>query len=125
MKRILSFILVTVMLCLMLIPVTGCGPKADYASPHDVIVAADKGTNVIGKTVKVTASIDVTLGYFYTGTDIGLGVNVGVGVYKPDSAIPLDNHATGIYKGQTVIGTIKDYDDHLRTSRIILVEVND
>ena len=125
MRKTLSIILATVMLCLMLIPVTGCGPKADYASPHDAIVAADSGTNVIGKTVQVTASQDVTLGYFYTGTDIGLGVNVGVGVYKPNSAIPLDNRASGINKGQTLICTIKEYNDHLETSRILLVEVKE
>ena len=61
MKKTLSLILITFMFVMLLIPVTGCGAKADYANPHDAVVAADRGTNIIGKTVKVKASSDVTL----------------------------------------------------------------
>jgi hypothetical protein len=93
----------------------------DYSSPNAVIKAADSGVNVIGKTVKVTATTDVTLGYFYTKTDMSVGANVAVGVYSEDSILALDMDYTGIKKGQTVIGTIKYYDSELSSSRIILV----
>ena len=120
MRKTISLLLVTVILCIM-IPLTGCSDGADYSSPNAVIKAADSGVNVIGKTVKVTATTDVTLGYFYTKTDMSVGANVAVGVYSEDSILGLDMDYTGIKKGQTVIGTIKYYDSELSSSRIILV----
>lgn len=123
MRKTISIIFVTVMLCIM-IPLTGCSDgAADYANPHDVVVAADRGVNVVGKTVKVTATSDVTLGYFYNQSDLSLGANVAVGVYTDDNILGLDMDYSGIHKGQTVIGTIKYYDDALSSSRIILVSV--
>lgn len=124
MRKTISLILVTVMLCIM-IPLTGCSDgAADYSSPNAVIKAADSGVNVIGKTVKVTATTDVTLGYFYSKSDMSVGANVAVGVYSDKSIIGLDMEYEGIKKGQTVIGTIEYYDDELTSSRIILVSLD-
>ena len=72
--------MITVMLCAMLIPVTGCGKKTDYSNPHNAVVAADRGIRLEGKTLKVKATTDVTLGYFYNETDLGLGATVAVAV---------------------------------------------
>jgi predicted small lipoprotein YifL len=125
MKRKISILLITVMLCMMLIPVAGCGKKTDYSNPHNAIVAADRGIHLEGKTIKVKATTDVTLGYFYNETDLGIGANVAVGVYTDDNILGLDMDYTGIRKGQTVTGTIRYYDDHLKTSRIILIELDE
>lgn len=125
MKRKISILLITVMLCIMLIPVAGCGKKTDYSNPHNAIVAADRGIHIEGKTLKVKATTDVTLGYFYSETDLGIGANVAVGVYTEDNILGLDMDYEGIKKGQTVTGTIKYYDDHLKTSRIILIELDE
>lgn len=122
MKKTLSLILITVMCVMLLIPVTGCGEKADFSSPHDAVVAADRGINIIGKTIKAKATSDVTLGYFYGEPDLSVGANISVGIYKPDDFLGLDMDYEGIRKGQTVIGTIRYYDDHLNSSRIILIE---
>ena len=121
MKRTMSVLIVTVMLLVFLIPATGCMKKADYASPHDAIVAQQSGKNIIGKTMRVTADKDVTLGFIYTQTDIIVGANVGVGIYTDSNLLHLDQNYTGIHKGQTVVVKIVDYDDHLKTSINFLV----
>lgn len=79
------------------------------------------GNSVTIRHWRDTATTDVTLGYFYTKTDMSVGANVAVGVYSEDSILGLDMDYTGIKKGQTVIGTIKYYDSELSSSRIILV----
>ena len=124
MKKTMSFILITVMLFTLLLPVTGCTEKTDYSSPIAAVKAADNGVNIIGKTVKIKATSDVALGYFYGEMDIGIGANVAVGVYKEDSFLGLDMDYEGIKEGQTIVGTIKYYDDSIRTSRIILVSID-
>lgn len=121
MKKTMSILLVTIMLFAFLIPSTGCADKPDYASPHDAIVAQQSGENIIGKTMKVVADKDVTLGFIYTQTDISVGANVGVGIYTDSNNLHLDQDYTGIHKGQTVIVKIVDYDDHLKTSINFLV----
>jgi len=121
MKKTMSVLLVTVMLFAFLIPSAGCAKKADYDSPHDAIVAQRSGENIIGKTMKVTADKDVTLGFIYTQTDVAAGANVGVGIYTDDNILHLDQDYKGIHKGQTVIVKIVDYDDHLKTSINFLV----
>ena len=121
MKRTISTLLAVIMLFALLIPATGCTGKADYASPHDAIVAQQSGENIIGKTMRVTADKDVTLGFIYTQTDIAVGANVGVGIYTDDNILHLDKNYTGIHKGQTVLVKIVDYDDHLKTSINFLV----
>lgn len=121
MKKTMSVLLVAVMLFAILITGTGCMSKADYASPHDAIVAQQSGKNIIGKTMKVTADKDVTLGFIYTQTDISVGANVGVGIYTDKNILHLDQDYTGIHKGQTVVVKIVDYDDHLKTSINFLV----
>ena len=121
MKKTMSVLLVAVMLFAILITGTGCMSKADYASPHDAIVAQQSGKNIIGKTMKVTADKDVTLGFIYTQTDISVGANVGVGIYTDKNILHLDQDYTGIHKGRTVVVKIVDYDDHLKTSINFLV----
>ena len=121
MKRSISVLLVAVMLFAFLIPVAGCMKKADYASPHEAIVAHNAGVNVVGRTMKVTADKDVTLGFIYTQTDLEIGANVGVGIYTDKNALHLDKDYTGIHKGQTVVVKIVDYDDHLTYSINFLV----
>lgn len=121
MKKTISVLLISVMLFAFLIPAAGCAKKADYASPHDAIVAQQSGINIIGKTMKVTADKDVTMGFIYTQTDISVGANVGVGIYTDSNALHLDQNYTGIHKGQTVVVKIVDYDDHLKTSINFLV----
>ena len=121
MKKTMSVLLAAAMIFAFLITVTGCMDKADYASPHDAIVAQQSGENIIGKTMKVTADKDVTLGFIYTQTDLSVGANVGVGIYTEKNILHLDQDYTGIHKGQTVIVKIVDYDDHLKTSINFLV----
>lgn len=121
MKKTMSVLIAAIILFAFLIPATGCTGKVDYASPHDAIVAQKSGENIIGKTMKVTADKDVTLGFIYTQTDINVGANVGVGIYTDSNALHLDQNYTGIHKGQTVVVKIVDYDDHLKTSINFLV----
>ena len=121
MKKTMSVLLVTIMLFAFLISATGCMKKADYASPHEAIVAQRSGENIIGKTMRVTADKDVTLGFIYTQTDLAAGANVGVGIYTDDNILHLDQDYKGIRKGQTVLVEIVDYDDHLKTSINFLV----
>lgn len=79
---------------------------ADYNSPQQAIQAYRNGTDVVGKTVAVTATMDCLEGVFYYYPDTTIKANIYV-------ALVSENKGEGILKDDTVVVTIEDIDDHL------------
>ena len=79
MKKTVSAVMIVVSLFCMVF-VTGCGTKADYEYPQDLYAAHAGGTNVIGKTVRVQANRDYTMGLIFSAPTPNLGPTMHIDV---------------------------------------------
>ena len=113
MRKTISVVLAVILLFTMGFAVTGCGSKTDYDSPVKAVEAHQSGTNIVGKTVKVTATMDYTAirgagGVIYFQTSPSTFTNIYV--------CPNEGSRTDIKKDQTVTFKITNVDDHLVSS---------
>ena len=114
MRKIIAAMLTAVLLFTMGVSCTGCGNKVDYASPIKAVEAHNNGTNIVGKTVSVTATMDYASignnmgGVIYMQTSMSLGANIYV--------CPNGSTGVGIKEGKTVTFKITNVDDHLKYS---------
>lgn len=110
MRKLTSVLLSTVLIFTICSAFTGCGSNTGYKSPVDAAKAVEKGTNIVGKTISVTASMDYEeirgsdgLIYVYTtpssdsnvcvctngtsGTDIKTGNKITLEVTETDNEL--------------------------------------
>ena len=101
------------MLFTMGITVTGCGSNVDYATPIEAAEAHKNGTNIVGKTINVTATMDYAPvpgfgGVIYSTPSMSLMANIFV--------CPTGDSGAGVVKGKTVKFKVSEVDDHLKNS---------
>lgn len=119
MKKILGKWTVLLLTIGMMLCCAGCGGDtknvADYNSPQSAIEAYQSGTDIMGKTMSVTASMDSSAGVIYFEPVVSLNANVYV-VLITEDADDLESETGDILKGDTVTVQIDGIDNHLKNS---------
>jgi len=102
----------------MLFSCTACSepePAVDYTSVHDAVEAHKNGTDIVGKTIRVTATAPSII---YSEPDVSLMANLYVAIVNKDRVA----EAASIQKGDVVIVTVDSVDDHLKNSIYLYVQ---
>ena len=111
MKKTLSLILVIASLFCMVAVSSGCGVKADYEAPLEMVHAYRNGTDVTGKTVSFYATDDYhedyKKGYLFDSVTPDFSASVTI--------IATNEAAKKVKKGDTVVVKIDRVEERLAT----------
>ena len=134
MKKITKITLAIALILSMCMMCIGCGKDdseektADYGSLREALKAHLDGTDIIGKTMEVTASLDSAAGLIFTTADTEINANIYITLISEEAASGeiltmgaenVDYEGSGILdvkSGDTVNVKIHTVDDHLKYS---------